>query len=172
MRNPREQHYLTEFVNFRSRDGLYRKVRFFVIGGEVIPRSMVIGKKWNLHRRDRSDNLAGVDPAAEEKRLYDHFGEGRLRRIEDILLKFASKLKLDYFGVDCSLRSYEQILLFEANPTMNFEGRSADPRRSHKSTRRPLAIEMASRMIASALEARRADARPNSPLGRSFHRTA
>jgi hypothetical protein len=159
--NPREQHYLTEFANFRSRDGLYRKFRFFVIGGEVIPRSMVIGKKWNLHRRDRSDIVPGVDPAAEEKRFYDHFAEGRLRRIEEILRELASKLKLDYFGVDCSLRSYEQILFFEANPTMNFEGRGADPSRPHKSTRRPLAIEMASRMIARALEARRADAKPS-----------
>src|SRR5262249_12696724 len=39
--NPREQHYLTEFVNFRSHDGLYRKVRFFVIGDEILLRSMV-----------------------------------------------------------------------------------------------------------------------------------
>ena len=30
MRNPREQHYLTEFANLRSPDGLYRKVRFLV----------------------------------------------------------------------------------------------------------------------------------------------
>ena len=48
-RNPREQHYLTEFANFRSRDGLYRKIRFFIIGGEILLRSMVTGKKWNLH---------------------------------------------------------------------------------------------------------------------------
>ena len=164
MRNPREQHYLTEFANFRSPDGLYRKVRFFVIGGEVLPRSMVIGKKWNLHRRDRGDILPGVDPAAEEKRLYDDFAEGRFRRIEEALRELASKLKLDYLGVDCALLSYEQILLFEANPTMAFAGRIEDPKRPHKSTRRPLAIEMASRLIARALEARRADARPGSPL--------
>jgi len=151
-RNPREQHYLTEFANFRSRDGLYRKVRFFVIGGEVIPRSMVIGKKWNLHRRDRSDILPGVNPAAEEKRLYDQFAEGRFSRIEGILLELASKLKLDYFGVDCALLSNERILLFEANPTMTFGGSIADPRRPHMSTRRPLAVEMTSRMIAKALK--------------------
>ena len=150
-RNPREQHYLTEFANFRSRDGLYRKFRFFVIGGEVLPRSMVIGKKWNLHRRDRSDIPPGVDPATEEKRLYDQFAEGRFFRIEEILRELASKLKLDYFGVDCSVLSYERILLFEANPTMTFAGRSEDPKRPHKSTRRPLAIEMTSRMIARAL---------------------
>jgi hypothetical protein len=169
-RNPREQHYLTEFANFRSRDGLYRKVRFFVIGGEILLRSMVIGSKWNLHRRDRSDIPPGVDPAAEEKRLYDHFAEGRFPRIEGILLELASKLKLDYFGVDCALLSPEHILLFEANPTMNFGGRSsADPKRPHKSTRRPLAVKMTSRMIARALERSRAralsDVRPKAPHG-------
>jgi hypothetical protein len=117
---------------------------------------MVIGKKWNLHRRDRSDILPGVNPATEEKRLYDQFAEGRFFRIAESLRKLASELKLDYFGVDCCLLSPERILLFEANPTMNFEGRTLDPKRPHKSSRRPLAIEMASRMIARALEAKRA----------------
>jgi glutathione synthase/RimK-type ligase-like ATP-grasp enzyme len=151
-RNPREQHYLTEFVNFRSHDGLYRKVRFFVIGGEILLRSMVTGKKWNLHGRDRSDILPGVDPAAEEKRVCDYFAEGRFSRVEGILLELASKLKLDYFGVDCALLSNERILLFEANPTMTFGG--GDPKRPHMLTRRPLAVEMASRMIARALKSR------------------
>ena len=156
-RNPREQHYLTEFANFRSRDGLYRKVRFFVIGGEVLLRSMVTGKKWNLHGHDRSDILPGVDAAAEEKRFCDHFTEGRFSRIERSLLELASKLKLDYFGVDCALLSSEKILLFEANPTMNFGGSSADPKRPHMSTRRPLAVEMTSRMVAKALKPLRSD---------------
>jgi hypothetical protein len=151
-RNPCEQHYLTEFVNFRSHDGLYRKVRFFVIGGEILLRSMVTGNKWNLHGADRSDILPGVDPAAEEKRVCDYFAEGRFSRIEGILLELASKLKLDYFGVDCALLSNERILLFEANPTMTFGG--ADPKRPHMSTRRPLAVEMMSRMIARALKSR------------------
>ena len=166
-----EPHYLTEFVNFRSRDGLYRKVRFFVFGGEVLVRSLIVGTKWNLHRRDRADTPPGTDPAAEEKRLYDQFAEGRFFRIEEILRELASKLKLDYFGVDCSLLSYERILLFEANPTMAFAGQIDDPARPHKSTRRPLAIEMTSRMIARALEARCADAKPSSPLGRPLRRT-
>ena len=155
-KRPREQHYLTEFVNFRSRDGLYRKVRLFVFGGEVLVRSLVVGTKWNLHRRDRADIPPGVDPAAEEKRLYDQFAEGRFFRIEEILRELACKLKLDYFGVDCAL-SYERILLFEANPTMAFAGHTEDPKRPHKSTRRPLAIEMARRMILRGLEARRVD---------------
>jgi glutathione synthase/RimK-type ligase-like ATP-grasp enzyme len=148
-RNPREQHYLTEFVNFRSRDGLYRKIRFFIIGGEVLFRSMVVGSRWNLHRRDRSDVPPGVDPAAEEKRVCDDFAAGRLSRIERILLELASKLKLDYFGVDCALLSNERILLFEANPTMTFGG--ADPKGRYMSPRRPLAVEMTSRMIGRAL---------------------
>ena len=37
------------------------------------------------------------------------------------MLELASKLKLDYFGVDCSLTSYQQILSFEANSTMSFQ---------------------------------------------------
>ena len=156
-RNPREYHYLTEFANFRSRDGLYRKIRFFIIGGEILLRSMVTGKRWNLHRRDRSDIPPGVDPAAEEKRACDYFAEGRFSRIEASLLELASKLKLDYFGVDCALLSNERILLFEANPTMTFGGSIADPRRPHMSTRRPLAVEMTSRMIAKALESLRSD---------------
>jgi hypothetical protein len=169
-KKPREQHYLTEFVNFRSPDGLYRKVRFFVFGGEVLVRSLVVGTKWNLHRRDRADTPPGVDPAAEEKRLYDEVAEGRFFRIEEILRELASKLKLDYFGVDCAVLSCERILLFEANPTMVFAGQIEDPKRPHKSTRRPLAIEMTSRMIVRALGARPA-VRPSSPLGRPFRRT-
>ncbi len=47
------EHIVTEFVDFRSEDGIYRKYRAFFIGGELIFRHMLASDEWSVHAKDR-----------------------------------------------------------------------------------------------------------------------
>jgi glutathione synthase/RimK-type ligase-like ATP-grasp enzyme len=140
-------HYLTEYVDYRSPDGVYRKWRFFCIGGQVMARSFVVGEHWHLHARNRTNVPPNVDLAREERAFFDAVDQGKLPAITAMIRELAGKLKLDFFGLDCALTSREGFILFEANPTMNFGSRTADPKRPHKQTRLPIAIAAARELV-------------------------
>lgn len=115
------QVYLTEFHDFRSHDGLYRKCRFFVFAtGEVVPRHLIIGRNWNIHSRTRSDVMISQPSLQEEERefLEDNqaiLGDRRLAALRALI----DKLGLHYLGVDASPLPNGDLLLFEANACMN-----------------------------------------------------
>src|SRR5207302_2867042 len=46
--------YLTDFVDLRSPDGLYRKYRVLVIGGVPHPKHLIASESWNVHWEDRA----------------------------------------------------------------------------------------------------------------------
>jgi len=142
-------HYLTEFADYRSDDGVYRKWRLYVIGEQILARSLVIGEEWNLHARSRAHVPPHIDLAREERAFFDTFDEDRSPGISAIVRALKSKLKLDFFGIDCALTSPESLVLFEANPTMNFGGRRTDPTRPYKDTRLPRAVNAARALVMS-----------------------
>jgi hypothetical protein len=148
--NGKIDHYLSEFVDYRSADGVYRKWRLYVIGDRILARSLVIGEHWNLHARSRASVPAHIDLAQEERAFYATFDEERAPGLAGLVRALADKLKLDYFGLDCSFTSPESFVLFEANPTMNFGARKSDPKRPHKDTRLPLAVKAARALVAKA----------------------
>ena len=60
--------YLTEFCDFVSPDGFYRKFRLIVVGDEIFLRQCVIGEHWSLHGRHR---IAGSEQ--EEIGVFETF---------------------------------------------------------------------------------------------------
>lgn len=108
--------YLTEFHDFADEDGLYRRYRFAVVGGEVFIKSVVMGSGWNLHASSRIWNDATI---AQERQIIESFDTALAPRIQPIIDAIYDRLGLDYFGIDCAVRSDGSILLFEANATMN-----------------------------------------------------
>ncbi len=45
--------YVTQFLDYQSTDGLYRKMRFLIIGDEVIPRHLILSPSWQIHTEDK-----------------------------------------------------------------------------------------------------------------------
>jgi hypothetical protein len=58
--------YLTEFCDFVSPDGFYRKFRVVVVGDDIFLRQCVVGANWSLHGRHR---VAGSEQ--EEAAVFD-----------------------------------------------------------------------------------------------------
>lgn len=105
--------FLTEFHDFVSTDGFYRKFRIVVVGGRIFVRHCVIGDHWSLHGRAR---VEGMDE--EEENLFNTFQSEWVPSLAPVFDEITRRLDLDYFGVDCNIDQARTVLLFEANACM------------------------------------------------------
>jgi glutathione synthase/RimK-type ligase-like ATP-grasp enzyme len=106
--------YVTEFRDFVSPDGSYRKFRVVVVGDDIFLRTCIVGKNWLLNRRARAANSEH-----EERGHLAGFDTEWAPRLRPIFHEIARRLGLDYFGVDCNIDKEGEVLLFEANACMN-----------------------------------------------------
>jgi hypothetical protein len=111
--------YLCPFVDFAGADGLYRKYRVAMIGGQPILNSLVTGADWNVHASSRVWNDATI---AEERAAVDGFAEGLGARFAQQLDEIHRRLGLDYFGIDFAMAPDGSMLIFEANAVMDMMG--------------------------------------------------
>jgi hypothetical protein len=102
--------YATEFVEFRSDDGLYRKYRALVVGGAVHRKHLIVCDDWNIHSRSRVFMADRPDLRDEEAAW-----------VEDGIVDLPAfsamhaQLGLDFFGVDYGVLPDGRMVLFEVN---------------------------------------------------------
>ena len=104
--------YVTEFVDARSPDGLHRKHRTLVIGGEAFPKHLIASPDWNVHANSRPFMATRPELAVEEERFVDGDVPAGFR---DVFRAMHDRLQLDYFGADHAIDSDGRIVVFEVN---------------------------------------------------------
>lgn len=111
--------FLTEYVDYRDADGLWRKTRLLVIGGRVMPEHLATADHWNIHHRNsRAWMKEHPEDQERERDFLDNF-EKRMGLSRLVALgEMADRLGLDFFGVDAALLPDDRLLVFEANPSM------------------------------------------------------
>jgi hypothetical protein len=115
------EYFATEFVDYRSADGLYRKYRLWFIGPHQIFRHMFVSDYWNVHNKDGLLFMADrPDLRAEEKALFATPDGAFPPAIRQVLAAVRDRVDLDYFGIDFGIMPDGRLILFEANATMNF----------------------------------------------------
>lgn len=116
---PRTDLFVTEFIDFRDADGLWRKTRLLCVGGRVLPEHLATADDWNIHHRNsRAYMRAHPEEQARERDYLENF-EKRLGLSRMIAVgEMADRLGLDFFGVDAALLPDDRLLVFEANPSM------------------------------------------------------
>jgi len=125
--DPAKDHLATQFVDFRSTDGLYRKYRVFFLGEQLILRHMLISDDWNVHAKDRTRFMADrLELVAEERALFET-GEPFPAEVREILIAVNARMPLDFFGMDFGITADGKVVLFEANATMSFFPFAPDP---------------------------------------------
>ena len=108
-------YYITVFVDFRSRDGLYRKARFFIINGTFYPRHVILSTNWNIHAGSRKELMANsTDYQLEEEKFLNYMDCQILHRCRILY----ETLKLEFFGIDCNISDENELLIFEINASM------------------------------------------------------
>jgi len=125
-------HIVTEFIDFRSDDGLYRKYRNFFIGPHIILRHMLVSDRWNVHANDRRRFLSEWPELLEEERQLFETPQGAFPdQVLQCQRAIRERMALDFFGMDYGIVPDGRVVLFEANATMNFFPFIPDPRLEH-----------------------------------------
>jgi glutathione synthase/RimK-type ligase-like ATP-grasp enzyme len=123
------EHIITEFMNFAGADGLYRKYRVFFIGARPVFRHMLVSDHWNVHARDRTRFMASrPELLNEEESVLASPSAGLSDEAMETLRRVRERMPLDFFGMDFAVAPSGELLLFEANATMNFLPFAEDPR--------------------------------------------
>jgi len=119
-------HVATQFVDFASNDGFYRKYRTFFIGERIVLRHMLVSDHWNVHANDRSRFMAEhPDTVSEERALME--SSDPFANVRRMLEAVRERMPLDFFGMDYGVTQAGEVVLFEANATMSFFPFSPDP---------------------------------------------
>jgi glutathione synthase/RimK-type ligase-like ATP-grasp enzyme len=106
------EYYLTEYLEYASSDGMYRKYRCFFIGGEPLPGHLIVAPSWQVHRDREQDGDAYRE---EEKEFIESFDPDRFRPLGEL----AERIGLEVAGADFSIDERGTILLFEFNACMH-----------------------------------------------------
>ena len=109
--------YLTDFFDYRSTDGFYRKYRFIFVGEEILPYHLAVGDVWKVHHT--STRMAEIEWMRREEQAFleqpGHvFGTKAMAALDAI----RREVGLDYFGIDCSLDTEGRVVVFEVNASM------------------------------------------------------
>ena len=112
---------VTEFVDFRNDDGLYRKYRLWSFGGKPIFRHMLITDNWNVHVSERNRYMLDRPQLIEEEvRLLERPEGAFPEALHAMFRGVQERMGLEFFGMDFGIDRDGQAILFEANATMSF----------------------------------------------------
>ncbi len=116
-------YYATQFLDYASADGLYRKRRVIMVDGHPYPRHQITSDTWNVHSESRARRMAH-DPALrdEEARFLEEFDSTAWPALAEI----HERLGLDYFGVDFGMPAEGPPVLFEVNACARVLARDSD----------------------------------------------
>ncbi len=106
--------YVSEYADYRSDDGFFRKYRIIFIDGEPYPFHLAVSPRWMVHYYN-----AAMDEHAwmrdEEHRFLADIGGVFAGPLGAALREVGERLALDYVGIDCAIDRAGKLLLFEAD---------------------------------------------------------
>lgn len=143
-RVPADEYYMSDFWDYRSRDGCFRKYRLIFVGREVYPYHLAIASDWLLHywRADMTDWMK-----REEESFLADFRSAFQGGAADAVAEVARRIDLDYAGMDCGILPDGRVLLFEANATMLVHLRDSRQGYAYKHAHVPRIIDAMTRLI-------------------------
>ena len=109
-----QEFFVSFYVDYRSADGLYRKLRIALIAGLPYICHLAIGEHWIVHYKS-ADMTASADKRAEEDSFMRDFDTGFALRHREALRSIAGRLALDYVVIDCAETPDGKLLVFEAD---------------------------------------------------------
>lgn len=115
--------YLNQFIDFRSKDGFYRKYRCYWVNGQIVRNHLFIHTHWEVHGKCRTETMASRPWMKQEEESFLTQAKLHLttRNFDDVacfMKDLQQVVGLDYFGVDFSINRDDEIIFFEANASM------------------------------------------------------
>lgn len=109
--------YVSHFVDYSSKDGLFRKYRIVLINGKPFICHLAISSHWMVHylNAGMSDS---AEKRAEEESVMKNFDQQFAFRHAEALCEINQRVGLDYFGIDCAETVNGELLVFEVDSCM------------------------------------------------------
>jgi tetratricopeptide (TPR) repeat protein len=161
---PDRDHYLIEYIGYRSGDGYFRKYRFIFVGDQILPYHLCIGNDWKVHHI--STDMANQPWMQQEEEAFLNnptavFSPAHYRALHTI----RERIGLEYCGIDCALDLSGNLVVFEANASMLVHDRNHEfPYKNPAVRRIKLAFEAMLRGLASG------HCRLSAPLEKNYNR--
>ena len=112
-----ETFYITQFVDYSGRDGLFRKQRIAFIKGKPFISHLAVSEHWMVHYLNASMDEK-PERRAEEAAFMDGFDQDFAVRHAKAFEGLYRAFGLEYFGIDCAELPDGRLLLFEADVAM------------------------------------------------------
>jgi len=130
---------ITDFVDFRSEDGLWRKYRMVYAGDRLFRRHVLTDTGWNLTRDARRFMRGRPELMAEEREWLEQPVTLERGSIEARAMHQFRALQLDFGVIDCALPPDGDLVVFEINACVQLtnvvdEEAAADPRHHEANT--------------------------------------
>lgn len=107
-----KEFYLSNFVDYRSSDGLFRKYRVVLFAGRAFPCHLAISSDWIVHYFN-AHMEASEAKRCEEERFMNRFDDEFAQNHRESLAKIYGLLGLDYLVIDCAETQDGKLLIFE-----------------------------------------------------------
>ena len=119
--------FVAPFVDYRSRDGLYRKLRVIFVAGVPYPLHMAIHDDWAVWYYNAHMERQPWKRREEQGFLDDMAGAVGARAVA-ALHEIGRRVELDYFGLDCAVLPDGRLLVFEVETGMIVhDDKASDP---------------------------------------------
>ena len=109
--------YIAPFVDYRSRDGLFRKCRIAIIEGRPFVCHMAISQHWMIHYLN-ANMRNDAAKRAEEARFMANFDSDFGVRHAAAFQAIADRTGLEYLPIDCGETQDGKLLVFEVGTGM------------------------------------------------------
>jgi glutathione synthase/RimK-type ligase-like ATP-grasp enzyme len=109
--------FLSQFIDYSSSDGLFRKYRVVLMRGTPYLCHMGISEHWMVHYPYK-EMIAHPERREEEKQAMEEFDSAFARRHQRALAALAEKIGLEYFGLDCAESASGDLVIFEVASAM------------------------------------------------------
>ncbi len=107
-------YYLTEFEDYASSDGCYRKLRVGFIDRQPFLCHMAVSQHWMVHYLN-AGMTESVDKRNQEARAMADFDAGFARRHAAAFGALHQRLGFDFYSIDCAETQDGRLLVFEAD---------------------------------------------------------
>ncbi len=111
-----QEFFISRFVDYAGRDGLFRKYRIVVVDGRPYACHLAIADRWDIWYLNAGMSLS-VSKRIEEETFMRTFDIGFAQRHRTALAGMIDRIGFDYFTVDCAETRDGSLLIFEADNT-------------------------------------------------------
>ncbi len=117
MQLEKQEFYLARFVDYRGKDGLFRKYRIVLIEGRPFVCHLGVSEHWMIHYLN-AGMAESAEKRAEEARCMEDFDGDFALRHQAAFRALNERMGLDYWGFDCGETADGKLLIFEADVGM------------------------------------------------------